>query len=112
MARTAAGQRWQSRIVSADQCFLFLAPPTLDLPFRSHGVFDALENLLEHQSHRPARRRVAVEYTCLVFSDTLVQAGASRSDIVRAVGTAQDVKVSVHKRFAGSALCVLRDAAC
>jgi hypothetical protein len=47
MVRTTARQRWQCRMVSLDQCFLLLAPPSLDLSFRADGVFNAVEMLLE-----------------------------------------------------------------
>ena len=55
MVRTATGQRWQFTVVPADQCFLFLAPPTLDLPFCSYRILNAIENFVEHQSHSACR---------------------------------------------------------
>jgi len=71
MVRTTAGQGWQRRIVSADQCFLLIAPPTLDLSFRGHGVFDALEDFVENQSYRSSERGEAIEGAGPMLPDPL-----------------------------------------
>src|SRR5260370_14343182 len=93
MVRTTAGQRWQHRIVSADQRFLLIASPTLDLSFRSRSVFHALENFVKNQGHRPPICRVTIKGTSLMFSDALLQAPARRSNIIRAVCATEDIKV-------------------
>src|SRR5262249_18452093 len=99
------------RVFSADQCFLLLTPPALDLSFGGHGVSDTFEDLMVHQGYRPPMRCITIEGAGLMLSDTLLQTFARRSDIVGAVCATQNVNVSAHRRFARYTWCVLRDAA-
>jgi hypothetical protein len=78
-------------IVSADQCFLLFAPPTLNLPFYGNGVFNALECFVENQSHRSSKRRVATEGAGLMLPDAPLEAVSGRSDVIGAIGATEDV---------------------
>src|SRR5216683_7421850 len=89
-------QQREDRIVAADQCFFLLTAPPLDLPFGSYGILNALETLLKHQLYWPPIRGVAVIGASLMFVDTPLQAIARRPDVIRAVGTAEDIKNSTH----------------
>jgi hypothetical protein len=66
------------------------------LLFRGHGVFYALENLMEDQDHRPPMRSVPLKNARLMFIDTLLQTVARCSDVIRAVDTPQDVHIGTQ----------------
>src|SRR5215211_6818893 len=91
-------QPLHKRPVASDQRVLLGPAPALDASFRVDRIRDVAELLREHERHRPPCARIAGILCALVFTDALVERIAARpSDIVAAVGTAQDIDESAHR---------------
>jgi hypothetical protein len=54
-------------IVTADQRFLLLPAPALDLALGRCCILQPLKILVKHQRHRPPQRRIAVISAGLMF---------------------------------------------
>jgi len=72
------------------------SPATATPPAGGHSILDAFEILMEDEGYRPPAGGVAVAGDGLMFGEALFQVAACRADIVRAIGAAQDVEISVH----------------
>jgi hypothetical protein len=56
--------------IAADQRLLLFAPPSFEVPFYFDCIGDSLKRLLVYQRHRPSPRRIAIEASRLVLSNT------------------------------------------
>src|SRR5262249_1505692 len=82
--------------IPADQRFLLRAGPTFELALGGNRIGDAIEILLEDELDRPAACGIAAKAAGIVLREPILQRGARAADVVRAVGAAEDVDVSVH----------------
>ena len=96
---SAPRQSGQCCEITADQSLFLFSSPSFDLPLGSHGIFDALEMLVEDEGYWSTKGGITVKLPCLVLCDPRFSPLARGADIVRAVGTAEYVKKSAHSSF-------------
>src|SRR5690242_1871116 len=93
---SSARQHWQQVVLAADQRFLLLTPPSLDLPLRGDRIDEAIEFLMVDDLHRPAGGGVSAEDTAIVFCYPTLEARPCGADVIGTIGAAQDIKIGAQ----------------
>jgi len=84
---------------ASDEGVLLFATPTFALALGFNRMGYSLKVLLIDDSHRSSVRGVAAEGSCLMLSQSTVQAAPRGADVIGATGTLQDVKPSAQYRL-------------
>ncbi len=93
---TTPSQGRQSGEISPDQCLFLVAAPALDLALGCGGIIQPFKVLIKYQRHRSTESGIAAVCAGLMLRYPSFQAAYRRPDVVRTVGTTENVEVGAH----------------